>query len=405
MIESADMVVIGAGAFGASVAFHLMRAGGRRVALVERHTVASQTSPRAAGLASKARGSDLMLRLADLAVRKIERFAEETGEPLVYHQTGALKIARLPQHVEQLHAEVARARRGGVELDFISPEEAQRRLPYLQNRGILAMIFSPTDLYLEPVQLPLGYARAAQRLGAEILEQTAVTGIVTRDGAVERVVTERGEIRTPIVIDTGGAWARVVGQMTGVDIPLVPTRRQLVITAPLDVVAADQPIARIIDVNVYIRPEQGGLMPGGYEDDPAQYAMHTLPPDFQIKDLPLDLSVLRRFADSVREQFPILHDFTVREHRGGLPTMTPDGEHIVGPVPGVRGFFVASGCNVGGLSIAPAIGEVLAAWVADGESPLDMRQLDPGRFGANGMSEDRLRGECRWQYANHYAKR
>ncbi len=405
MIESADVVVIGAGAFGASVAFHLMQSGGLRVALVERHTVASQTSPRAAGLTSKARGTDQMLRLADLAVRKIERFADETGEPLVYHQTGALKIARRPEHVEQLHGEVARARRVGVELDFISPDEARRRLPYLHDSGILAMIYSPTDLYLEPAQIPLGYARAAQRLGAELLEQTTVIGIVTRDGAIERVVTDRGEIRTPVVVDAGGAWSRVVARMTGIDIPLVPTRHQLVITEPLDVVEPSQPIARVIDVNVYIRPERGGLMLGGYEDDPEQYDAATLPPGFQIKDLPLDLGVLRRFADSVREQFPILQDFTVREHRGGLPTMTPDGQHIAGPVPGVRGFFVASGCNVGGLSIAPAIGEVLASWIVEGEPSLDMSLVDPGRFGAASMPEDHLRGECRWQYARHYSSK
>ena len=403
MIDAADVVVIGAGAFGASVAFHLAQRPGLRVALVERSTVASQTSPRAAGLTSKARGSALMVGLADLAVRKIERFADETGEPLVFHQTGALKIARKPQHVAQLHAEVARAKGLGVELDFISPDEARRKLPFLQDKGILAMIYSPTDLYLDPAQIPLGYARAAQRLGAELLEGTTVTGLITRDGAIERVETDRGEIRTPAVIDAGGAWTRVVGRMTGAEIPLIPTRHQLVITETINGVEEGQPIARVIDVNVYIRPERGGLLLGGYEDDPVQYDMGAQPPGFQIKDMPLDLGVLRRFAESVRDQFPILQDFTVREHRGGLPTMTPDGRHIVGPVPGVRGFFVASGCCVGGLSIAPAVCEVLATWVTEGEPPLDMALLSPGRFGAGAPDEERLRGECRWQYARHYS--
>lgn len=403
MIQAADVVVIGSGALGASTAYHLARIPGVRVALVERHAVASQTSPRAAGLTSKARGTDLMMRLADLAVRKIEGFADETGEPLVYHQTGALKIARLPEHVEQLHREVARARETGVEIDFISPAEAQRLTPFLQDRGILAMIYSPTDLYLEPVQIPLGYARAAQRLGAEIIEQTSVTAITTRDGVVTGVVTDRGEIRTPVVVDAGGAWTRVVGRMIGVDIPLVPTRHQLVITEPIDGVAPTQPIARVIDVNVYIRPEQGGLMLGGYEPDPLQFDASTLPPGFQIKDLALDLGVLRRFAASVAEQFPVLQDFKVREHRGGLPTMTPDGQHIVGPVPGVLGFFVASGCNVGGLSIAPAIGDVLAAWITDGTPPLDLAPLSPARFGPAHIPEDHLRGNCLWQYAHHYS--
>jgi glycine/D-amino acid oxidase-like deaminating enzyme len=403
MIGAADVVVIGAGAFGASVAFHLARLGNVRVALVERHAVASQTSPRAAGLTSKARGSDLMMRLADLAVRKIERFADETGEPLVYHQTGALKIARLPEHVEQLQREVARARETGVDLDFISPAEAQRRHPFLRDSGILAMIYSPGDLYLEPAQLPLGYARAAQRLGAEIVEQTAVTAIATRDGAVTGVVTDQGEIRTPVVVDAGGAWTRVVGRMIGANIQLVPTRHQLMISEPIAGVEPDQPIARVIDVNVYIRPEQGGLMLGGYEADPLQFDAQSLAPGFQIADLPLDIGVLRRLADSVTEQFPVLRDFRVREHRGGLPTMTPDGRHIVGPVPGVRGFFVASGCCVGGLSIAPAVGDVLADWIVNDAPPMDLAPLSPGRFGPAGLPEHRLRGDCLWHYAHHYS--
>ena len=126
-----------------------------------------------------------------------------------------------------------------------------------------------------------------------------------------------------------------------------------------------QPITRIIDVNVYARPDEGGLMLGGYEQTPLQYGAHALPARFDIGDLPLDLAVLRGFADAVREQLPVFQrvpeEIKLRVHRGGLPTMTADGEHTVGPVPGVRGLYVAGGCCVGGLSLAPAIGEALAA--------------------------------------------
>ena len=284
MIQEAGAVVIGAGALGASVAYHLAKRG-VSVALIEQHELASQTSPRAAGLTAQLRRSAVMTRLATMSVAAIERFAAETGEPLVYHQPGSLLIARTPEHELQLHRDVARARRFGVGVDFISPGEARRLAPFLETTGIRAVTYNPTDLYLEPAQLPLGYARAAARLGAGLLPRTTVTGVVTRAGAVERVVTDCGEIRTPVVVDAAGAWSRVVGEMLGVRIPVVPTRHQLLITEPIAGVAPDQPIARIIDVNVYIRPERGGLMLGGYEPDPAQYDLRRLPAGFQIAEV------------------------------------------------------------------------------------------------------------------------
>jgi glycine/D-amino acid oxidase-like deaminating enzyme len=142
-------------------------------------------------------------------------------------------------------------------------------------------------------------------------------------------------------------------------------------------------------------------MLGGYEANPLQFEMRHLPPTFDVKDMPLDLGVLRNLAKQVHEQFPIFANVNVREHRGGLPTMTPDGEHVIGTVPGVRGLFVVGGCCVGGLTIAPAIGELVAEWIASGEPPIDMSAMAPSRF-ARGLSEDALKEACRLRYAHHY---
>ena len=345
-----------------------------------------------------------MTQLAKRAVRKIEGFEAETGEKIVFHQPGALKIARLPEHVEQLEREVSRGRRMGTGIEMISPEEARAKNPFLHTTGILGVIYSPTDLYLEPSQIPNLYARAAERLGVTMLPHTLVTGIATRNGAVSAVETEHGTIRCETVVDAAGAWLRAVAALSGATVAVVPTRHQLLITEPIDGVDATQPITRIIDVNVYARPDEGGLMLGGYEQTPLQYDAQTLPARFDIADLPLDLGVLRGFADSVREQLPVFQrvpeEIGLRVHRGGLPTMTADGEHTVGLVPGVRGLYVAGGCCVGGLSIAPAIGEALAAWITDGAPPMDLSPLAPGRESA--MDEDALKAACRLQYAHHY---
>ena len=268
MIDASECVVIGSGALGSSVAFHLVKAG-RQVALVDKHALGSQTSPRAAGLTSQARGTDLMTQLARRAVRKIEGFKEETGEEIVFHQPGALKIARLPEHVEQLKREVERGRRFGTGVEMISPSEARAKNPFLHTTGILGVIYSPTDLYLEPSQIPNLYTRAAARQGMTMLPNTLVTGIATRNGAVCGVETEHGTIRCETVVDAAGAWLRAVAALTGAKVAVVPTRHQLLITEPIEGVDVTQPITRIIDANVYARPDEGGLMLGGYEQNPA----------------------------------------------------------------------------------------------------------------------------------------
>jgi len=400
MIDQADVVVIGSGGLGASTAYHLTKAG-RKVALIDQAAIASQTSPRAAGLSGQLRRSETMTRLAVAAVKKIERFTEETGEPMVFFQPGSLKIARLPQHETQLQEEVAIGRRMGLDVDLISPAEAKSLMPYLETTGIRAVTHMRTDIYLEPVQLPLGYARAAEKRGAVLLPDTRVTGIITERGAVTGVRTERGEIRTEVAVDAAGGWLRSVAALAGAGAPVVPTRHQLMITVPLPEVRPEQPITRIIDANVYVRPDKGGLMLGGYEANPVQYDMQSLPPAWRIDDLELDLGVLRRLAASVREQFPIFENIALQEHRGGLPTMTGDGEHVIGPVPGVHGLYIIGGCCVGGLTTAPAFGEVLAAWITEGEPPMDLSFMAPARF-AGRLPEDVLRERCRVQYSHHY---
>jgi glycine/D-amino acid oxidase-like deaminating enzyme len=394
--------VIGAGAFGASIAFHLTKRG-RRVALLERHAIASQTSPRAAGLTQQIRTDPTMTRLAMRSVAKIEQFAEDTGEALAFHQSGSLKLARSAEFGEQIHDEVERGRAMGLDIEPVSASQAEHLAPYLNAASAVALWYTPSDLYLEPGDLPRAYTRAAEGLGATVLPHTPATAIGTRDGAIERVVTDQGEIATPVVVDAAGAWARLVGEMTGIRVPIVPTRHQLYITRPIDGVLSTQPIVRVLDVNVYVRPERGGLMLGGYEPDPVQVDVRSLPPDFQIQDLALDFEPLRKLTDAVRQEFPLLQDAEIDEFRGGLPTMTADGKHIVDQVPGVKGFFVASGCCVGGLSISPAIGEVLAEWIVDARPGLDISSLSLSRFGPEVASDERLREACLWRYAHHYS--
>jgi glycine/D-amino acid oxidase-like deaminating enzyme len=215
------------------------------------------------------------------------------------------------------------------------------------------------------------------------------------------VETDQGPIRAPVVVDAAGAWTRQVAERSGIRIPLVPTRQQLFVTELVEGARADLPMVRIMDAAVYMRPRDGGFLWGVYEEHPRFFDMDTLGADFHVKNMRLDANVLWGAANDVRRQAPILLTAKVREHRGGIPTMTADGHHILGPAPGVRGFFFASGCNVAGLSISPAIGEALAAWLADGEPPIDLTPLSATRF-TGAWSEERLRQEAAWQYRHFY---
>ena len=398
--EQADAVVIGSGGLGAATAFYLARAG-LHVALLDKAGIASQSSPRAAGLSGTLRADGLMTRIAADAVRRIETFEADTGEPLLFHQPGSLKVARREEHAEQLLDEVARGRRLGLDVAMVPPGEARRLMPFLHTEGVRAVMHMRTDVYLEPRQIPEGYARAAARLGATVLPHTPVKELITEGGAVAGVRTPCGVIRAATVIDAAGGWLRQVAALGGTNVGVVPTRHQLMVTVPLAGVRPDQPITRIIDANVYVRPEKGGLMLGGYEPHPLQADPAEMPTKFEIKDLPLDLEVLRGLARSVEVQFPVFRDVAVQEHRGGLPTMTADGEHVLGPAPDVPGLWIIGGCCVGGLTTAPALGALLAEWIVDGQASLDLSSMAPGRK-ATALPEPDLVERCRLQYAHHY---
>ena len=400
MIDAADVVVIGSGAFGASAAYHLARRGAR-VAVLERAALASQTSPRAAGLSSQVRATPSLTRLAQRAVTKLSAFTDETGEPLRFTQSGALKIARTERDADQLAREVARGAAVGVPIELVSVAEARRRLPILGERGIVAVSWSPTDCNVEPAELPIGYCRAAEKLGAALFPHTPATGFEIGPGGVEGVRTPAGTIATRAVVDAAGGWARLVASELAGALPVVPTRHQLLITEPIPGVTPAFPIARVIDANVYVRHERGGLMLGGYETDPLQPDPVALS---DVAKLPLDIEVLWRLARSVREQFPIFQDPSLRvaEHRGGLPTLTVDDRYLVGPLPGVAGAWVMSGCCVGGLSVSPALGEAMAEWILDGAPSLDLSEISTARFAGQGLDEAALRERCRRAYATHY---
>lgn len=403
MITEADAVVIGGGAFGASVAFHLAKQGLKRVVVLDRFAPGSQSSRRAAGLFKNIQGDLTRTRLTQLSIQKMLTFESETGLPSLAIRSGSLLVARTPEHAKSVEREVSAAREWGVTLEMIDGSEARRLMPALETEGILAVCHIPGDIYIEePINLVEAYLEAGARLGVKVLSPTTVTGIAIKSGEVEAVITDRGRIETRTVVDAAGAWARIVGDMARARVPVAPMRHQLTITQPIVGVEPLHPIVRFIDTASYLRPARGGLMLGGFELDPMPVDPRTQPASFSIDDVPLDRAVVDKHTTAMEKNVPIVKGVGIQEHRGGLFTMTADGRFIAGPTPELRGFWVLTGCNGSGFSFSPALGQTLAEWIVEGEPSIDLSSLAPARYATVPLDEDQLLSSCIWQYGHYY---
>ncbi len=400
-MDSVTVVVIGSGAFGASTAYHLARRGAQ-VTLVDQHALGSQTSPRAAGLTSKADVTPVMARLRHEACDAFEQFEAEMGQSVDFHRSGSLKAAYTEAGEAHLGKALENTRSLGIEARLISAQEARRLAPHFEPGPARAIGHVPSDGWLEPAKVATAFATRAASLGARMQPFTPVERLLHAHGKVQGVATKAGEIRASVVVDAAGAWTARVAAAVGITIPLIPVRHQLFITEPIAGVAPLQPIVRLLEASVYVRYAQGGLMFGGYEDHPRVIDAAQFPPGFQIADLPLDLTVLRALVDEVGDRFPALRSAPVALHRGGAPTMTPDGRPLLGPVPGLEGLYVASGCCVGGLSLSPAAGRALADLILDGKSDPDLTPLSVERFAGRHETPRELETACVSQYARKY---
>lgn len=397
---SYDSIIIGAGAFGSSLAFHLA-AQGKRVALVDRFAAASQTSRRAAGLYKQIQSTPTRTRLAVLSCSKMANFERETGLPSPAVQSGSLMVARTLEHAAYVTREAEQAKEWGADVEMVDHAEAHRRMPLLETDNLLAAAYTP-DVYIEePIQLLQAYLDAGQARGVTLFENTPVLSIRMVDNEVRGVTTSQGDLDAPVIIDAAGAWARAVGALGNARVPVVPMRHQLYITHAFSGVEAKYPILRFVDSAVYVRACRGGLMVGGFEQDPMPIDVRNQP-DFSMDRVPLDFSVLEKQTRSVDDSLPALRDTTVQEHRGGLFTMTSDGHFIAGPLPGVRGLWALTGCNGSGFSFSPALGQVMAEWIAHGEPSIDLSEFSPARFAAQTLSDEELTAACVWQYAHYY---
>ncbi len=401
--REAAAVVIGGGIWGCSIAFHLARAGLSDVVVLERRELACGNTPQAAGLVGQLRSTELMVRSIRRVVERLERWPAEHGEESGFRQTGSLKLALTDGRVRELESHVARARAWGLAVELISPAAAQARVPFLDVRGVKAAAWIPGDGYVEPYTLTMAIARAARRLGVTFETGRPVTSIRIERGVVRGVDTPAGPVLSPRVVVAAGPWVERVAGAIGLAVDTVPLRHQHWTTAPMSAVPADLPVVRVPDASVYIRPEVGGLMLGGFEARPKAFPMADLPPTFEIEHTEKDLGVLEELAGGLTRVFPDLAGAPVLKGCAGLPTFTPDGNYLLGAAPTVRGLFVAAGCNAIGIAGSLLIGEWLGELVMEGATRDDTKSQALDRFGPRYGERRRLREDCESVYGNFYS--
>ncbi len=400
----ADVVVIGAGALGLSTALHCALAG-RSVVVVERDTAGSQASGRAAGLFKSVQADELRTRLARRSIEKVCSFGDWAGAELEVARSGSFLVARTGTHRDFVLAEAAQSRAWGADVRQVAPADFARRVSYFRCRrpDEELAVWCPEDIYIEePMSLVRACLEACRRRGVEVLESEPVIGVPFSGGRAAGAETAVRSIAAELaVVDAAGAWVRQVAGLAGAGdrVPVAPVRHQLLITERSGELDPADPITRVVDAAVYLRPARGGLMFGGFEPAPLPVDPRERQPSFRTDDVPLDPGVLRDLAGQVAGEAPLAASGKVAEYRGGLFTMSPDGRFVLGPVPDAPGLWVATGCNGAGFSSSPAVGEALAAWIT-GRDPRGLTAFSPGRFPA--MTDDVLIKNGAWQYAHYY---
>lgn len=403
MKETARVAIVGGGIWGCSIAYHLARAGVSDVVVLERRELASGNTSQAAGLVGQLRASEPAARAIMGVVGQLAKWQAEHGEDAGFRQVGSLKLALTEGRVRELATHVAQARRWGLPVELISPEDARARVPWLETKGIRACAWIPTDGYAEPYTLAMALARAARRLGVRIRTQTPVTGITVQRGRVSGVETQDGTTTAETVVVAAGPWVELIAAALGLRLSTIPIRHQLWVTAPMDGVPRDMPVVRVPDACVYMRPEVGGVLIGGFEGRPKSFAMADLPPTFTIEETEKDIGVLEELGAGLTRAFPALQGAPIIRGCAGLPTFTPDGNYLIGPVPRLRGLYVAAGCNALGIAGSLLIGQWVSELILDGTTGVDISTHALTRFGSRYRSRRRLHADCESIYAKFYS--
>ena len=385
--DSAQIVVIGGGIIGCSTAYHLARDHKADVVLLEQNRLTSGSTWHAAGLVGQLRSSASITQVLKYSVDLYKRLDEETGLATGWKMTGCLRLACNQDRWIEFKRLATTAQSFGMEMHLLSPSEVKAMWPLMDTSDLVGGTFLPTDGQASPSDITQSLAKGARMHGAKLLEGVRVEGFDIDKGRVVAVRTDRGRIRCEKVVNCAGQWARQIGAMAGVSVPLQPVKHQYIITEKVEGLATDIATVRDPDLRTYFKEEVGGLVMGGYEPDPIAWTLGDVPSDFEFQLFEDDWDHFEQHMSAALRRVPALEKTGIKKMIHGPESFTPDGNFILGAAPDLSNFYVGAGFNAFGIASAGGAGWVLAQWVHSGEAPMDLWVVDLRRFSS--LHEDR----------------
>ena len=407
----ARVVVVGGGIVGASTAYHLAHLGETDVLLLEQGTLSCGTTWHAAGLVGLLRASESGTRLVQYSADLYQRLEAETGLGTGYRQVGGLIVARTDDRMTALRRTAATAAAYDLECELLTPEQAGERYPLLRTEDLAGAIWLPGDGTANPTDVTQSLAKGARQLGVSVRERVRVTGFdVVADPAapggrrVQGVRTDHGDVECEVVVNCAGQWAKAVGALAGVGVPLHSAEHFYVVTEQIEGVHRDLPILRDPDGWTYVKEEVGGLVVGGFEPEAKPWvAPEEIPYPFEFQLLDEDWEHFSVLMESAVHRLPVLERTGIRKFYNGPESFTPDNQFVLGESPEVAGFFVGAGFNSVGIASAGGAGRALAEWVVTGAPQEDLALVDLRRFAPFHASTPWLRARVSEVLGLHYA--
>ncbi len=398
----AQIVIIGGGIIGCSTAYHLAKDHKADVLLLEMGQLTSGSTWHAAGLVGQLRSSASITRVLKYSVDLYKRLAAETGLETGWKMTGCLRLATNQDRWTEYKRLKTTAGSFGMDMELLSPKEVKAMWPLLNVDDLVGASWLPTDGQASPSDITQSLARGARMNGAKFIENIRVTGFEMDDGRILKVKTDQGDIACEKVINCAGQWARQVGDMAGINVPLQPVKHQYIITEKIEGLAANAPTLRDPDRRTYFKEEVGGLVMGGYEPNPQSWMTGDVPNDWQFRLFDDDFDHFEQHMLQAIERIPALETAGVKQMINGPESFTPDGNFILGVAPECSNMFVGAGFNAFGIASGGGAGWVLAQWAIDGEAPLDLWAVDIRRFSNLHRNRDWVRDRTLEAYGKHY---
>jgi sarcosine dehydrogenase len=398
----ADVVVIGGGIIGCSTAYHLARDHKASVVLLEQNKITSGSTWHAAGLIGQLRSSASITQVLKYSVELYKSLEAETGLQTGWKMTGCLRLATNSDRWTEYKRLATTAQSFGMEMHLLSPAEVKKMWPLMETSDLVGASYLPTDGQASPSDITNSLVKGARMHGAKIVEGVRVTGFEIVNGRVMAVNTNHGTIRCERVVNCGGMWARQIGAMAGVNVPLQTVKHQYVITEKIEGLAPDAATIRDPDRRTYFKEEVGGLMFGGYEPNPIPWAQESVPDTFEFQLFEDDWDHFEQHMGQALARIPALEKTGIKKLINGPESFTPDGNFIMGAAPELKNFYVGAGFNAFGIASGGGAGWVLADWVMKGEAPTDLWSVDIRRFSAVHKDRAWVNERTLEAYGKHY---